>query len=151
MLPNIYKGDYKLLAIAPLILMAIALFFIPSIKMGVDFQGGTLVTLSLSQSVDADALQAQLLDEGLDAKVQVFETSIGYRAEIEVPQSESLVRAEELKGEFNLLLPEVSALEVAAYQNSTYQDEYDQKRTELEAIANELFDIAGTSKPYRIK
>jgi preprotein translocase subunit SecF len=147
MLPNIYKGDYRLLAIAPITLMVIALVFIPSINMGVDFQGGTLVTLSLTEKVDGEALQAQLLDEGLDAKVRVFETSIGYRAEIEVPQSQNLVRAEELKGEFNAMLPEVSSLEVAAYQNSTYEAEYQQKRAELEAIAEELYGLAGMKAP----
>jgi len=142
MLPNIYKGDYRLLAIAPLTLMAIAIFFIPSIKMGVDFEGGTLVTLSLSEAVDGEALQAQLQQEGLDAKVRVFDTSIGYRAEIEVPQSEKLVRAEELKVEFNEVLPEVAQLEVLAYQNSSFEPEYNAKREQIEAIADELFTIA---------
>lgn len=142
MLPNIYKGDYRLLAIAPLTLMVISLFFIPSIKMGVDFEGGTLVTLSLSEGVDGEALQAQLQQEGLDAKVRVFDTSIGYRAEIEVPQSEKLVRAEELKVEFNALLSEVAHLEVLAYQNSSFEPEYNAKREQLEVIADELFGIA---------
>lgn len=147
MLPNIYKGDYRLLAIVPVTLMVLAIIFIPSIQMGVDFQGGTLVTLSLSEEVNADTLQAQLLDEGLEAKVTVFETSMGYRAEIEVPQSEGLVRAEELKGEFNALLPEVTQLEILAYQNSTFEPEYDQKRAGLDAIAEEMFELAGMDAP----
>jgi preprotein translocase subunit SecF len=127
--------------------MAVALFFIPSIEMGVDFQGGTLVTLSLSEGVDAEEVQAQFQQEGLNAKVQVFETSIGYRAEIEVPQSDKLVKAEELKGEFNALLPRVSALEVATYQNSSYEAEYKQKRSELEGVADELYNLTGQKRP----
>lgn len=145
-MPNIYKGDYRLLSIAPLILMAISLFFIPAIEMGVDFQGGTLVTLSLSKAVDAEGLQAELQQEGLDAQVSVFETSIGYKAEVEVPQSDDLVRAEELKDGFNDMLPEVSQLEIYSYQDSSYRDEFLQKKAEIQDIADEMFSIAGMAR-----
>ncbi|MBD3210017.1 hypothetical protein GF318_01405 [Candidatus Micrarchaeota archaeon] len=143
MLPNIYKGDYRLLALVPLALMALSIYFIPSIEMGVDFQGGTLVALSLDEQVDSEELQAELQQEGLDAEVTVFETSLGYRAEIEVPQSEKLVRAEELKGEFNSMISEVARLEILAYQNSSFEPEYNQKKEELEATAEEMFLLAG--------
>ncbi len=144
MLPNIYKGDYRLLSIPPLLLMAISLFFIPQIEMGVDFQGGTLVTLSLSEAVGAEELQAKLQQEGLDAQVSVFETSVGYKAEIEVPQSEKLVRAEELKDEFNSMLLEVSNLELLSYQDSSYAAEFRSKKADIDAVAEEMFSIAGT-------
>jgi len=147
MLSNIYKGDYKLLAIAPLILIVISLVFIPTIKMGVDFEGGTLVVLSVYEEVNAESLQAQLLDEGLEANVRVFDTTLGYRVEVEVPQSERIVRAEELKDEFNAMLPEVSNLEVLTYQNSSYDSEYLAKRSALDEIANEMFDLAETGSP----
>lgn len=142
MLPNIYKGDYRLLSIPPLILMVIALFFIPSIKMGVDFQGGTLVTLSLNDSVDAEELQAKLQQEGLEAAVSVFETSVGYKAEVEVPQSEKIVDAEELKDDFNSLFPTVSQLEVLSYNDGSYLQEFNSKKAELDGIADEMFIIA---------
>ena len=54
MLPNIYQGDYRRLALVPIALLLLSLYFIPTIKMGVDFEGGTVVTLSLSGAVDAD-------------------------------------------------------------------------------------------------
>jgi preprotein translocase subunit SecF len=146
MFPNIYKGDYRLLAIAPLILIVVSLIFIPSIKMGVDFQGGTLITLSLKDKVDAETLQTQLQAEGLDATVEVFPTTMGYQAEIEVPQSKDLVKAEELKADFNKLLPTVSQLEVLAYQNSSYMDAYNSNKTQLDAIADQLFALAGESR-----
>src|SRR5262249_34901350 len=106
MLPNIYKGNYKLLAIAPLLMIVVSLYFIPSIKLGVDFQGGTVITLSLNHSVDASQLQADLQQEGLQATVRVFQTTVGYRAEIEVPQSQDLIQADSLKDRFNTLLPD---------------------------------------------
>lgn len=142
MLPNIYKGDYRLLSIPPLILMAIALLFIPSIKMGVDFQGGTMVTLSLNESVDSEQLAAKLQQEGLEATVSVFETSVGYKAEVEVPQSEKIVKAEELKDRFNDLFPTVSQLEVLSYNDGSYLQEFNTKKAELDVIADDMFEIA---------
>ena len=143
MLPNIYQGDYRRLALLPIVLIILSLYFIPTIKMGVDFEGGTVVTLSLTESVDAEQLQTQLRDEGLDASVRVFETAVGYRAEVEVPQSESLTRADELKGEFNGLLPMVSYLEIASLQNASQNAAYLEKKAELDEIADELFALAG--------
>ncbi len=146
MLPNIYKGNYHLLAAVPIVLILISLYFIPMIKMGVDFQGGTVITLSLRESVEASALQAKLQEEGLEATVRVFETAVGYRAEIEVPQSEDLVKADELKEDFNALLPDVAFLEVASLQNSSNSAAYLEKKAELDAVADELFSLAGKSR-----
>lgn len=146
MLPNIYKGDYKLLAIFPLVLILISLYFIPTIKLGVDFQGGTLITLSLKESVNPEELQAQLTGEGLDATVRVFETAVGPRAEIEVPQSQNLIDADNLRNQFNALLPEVTQLEVANYQNVTFDDKYQTKKAELETIADKLFELVGKDR-----
>lgn len=142
MIPNIYKGDYRLLVIPPLILIVLSLLFIPQIKLGVDFQGGTLISLSLKGAVDAEDLQAKLQDEGLDAQVTVFQSAMGYKAEIEVPQSQDLVRAEELKSEFQKMLPEVSRLELLTSQNQSYGAEYHEKKTQLDAIADEMFSLA---------
>ncbi len=145
-LPNIYKGDYRLLALAPLLLIALSLVFIPNIKPGVDFRGGTLISLSINGSVDAADLQAKLKADGLDAKVQAFQTPSGYTAEIEVPQSPALVKAEELKANFTALMPVVAQLEVLSYQNRSYSANYSAKKAELEAIADQMFALAGTSR-----
>ncbi|MBN1169884.1 hypothetical protein JXA56_02575 [Candidatus Micrarchaeota archaeon] len=144
MLPNIYKRDIRLLSVPPLILIIIALLFIPSIKMGVDFQGGTMVTLSLAGNIDAEELQGRLYEDGLEAHVSVFETSLGYKAEIEVSQSEKLVRAEELKTDFNSRILEVAQLEIFSYQDESRLTEYKEKKSELDAIAKEMFEIAGS-------
>lgn len=146
MLPNIYKGNYKLLAIVPLLLIAISLYFIPSIKLGVDFQGGTIITLTLPQSMDAAELQTQLQQEGLDATVRIFNTNIGYKAEIEVQQSKDLVDADKLKNDFNKLLPEVAYLEVANYQNGGTDQKYVDKHAQLESMANSMFKLAANGK-----
>ncbi|MFH1785275.1 MAG: hypothetical protein ABH842_02515 [Candidatus Micrarchaeota archaeon] len=146
MLPNIYKGNYLLLAIFPIALILLSIYYIPTIKLGVDFQGGTLITLSLKESVDADQLESQLNQEGLEADVRVFETAVGTRAEIEVPQSTDLIEADELRNKFNILLPTVTQLEVANYQNSSFSDEYITKKAELDALADEMFTLAGTNR-----
>jgi len=144
-LPNIFKGDYRLLAIPPLLLVLVSLYFIPQIQMGVDFRGGTLISLTLEQPIDSAALEGQLADEGLDADVKVFDTAVGYKAEIEFPQSDRLLKAEELKDEFEALLPEATNLEIMAGMNGSYRTEYEEKRVEINAVANGMFDLAGTN------
>jgi len=137
--PNIFKGDYRLLAIAPLILVVISLFFIPQVKLGVDFTGGTLISLTLDHEINAEELKQDLASEGLEADVQVFETAVGYKAEVEVPQSDNLVRAEELKVEFAEVLAEASFLEVEANTNESAVGEYNAAKAETEAVADEMF------------
>ena len=146
MLPNIYRGDYRLLAIIPLILIAVSLYFIPQVKMGIDFQGGTVITLSLPGPVDAEQLEADLRSEGIEADVRVFDTAVGFRAEIEVPQSGDLLKAEELKNEFNALLPEVINLELSGYQNGSQSADYLAKKAELDSVADEMFALSGQSR-----
>ena len=144
--PNIFKGNYKLLIIPPLVLVLISIYFIPQIKMGVDFQGGTMVTLSLKGAADAERLKADLASEGLNAEVKVYQTATGYKAEIEVPQSVKLVEAEQLKSDFNGKLLEVSSLEIAALQNSSMMNEYLAKRAVLENVTNRIFALSGMSR-----
>ena len=55
MIPNIYKGDYRLLTLIPLLLIVISIFLIPNLQFGVDFRGGTLVTLQLTGTMDTAA------------------------------------------------------------------------------------------------
>ena len=145
-LPNIYKGDYRVLVVPPLLLILVSLIFIPNIKPGVDFLGGTLVSLSLNQSVDASDLQAKFLQEGLQSTVQVFQTPTGYTAEIEVPQSPDLVKAEALKVNFTSLMTEVSQLEVLSYENQSYEANYTAKKAELDSLADQMFALAKTDR-----
>jgi len=141
-LPNIYKGNYKLLMIPPIIMILISLYFIPQIKMGVDFQGGTLITLALKEPISADTLSSELKSEGLDAKVQVYKTTVGDKAEIEVPQSQDLVKAEYLRNNFTALLPTVSDLEVRAYRDPNYTAQFNEENQKLNAIADQMFLLA---------
>ncbi len=127
-------------------MILIALVFIPSIKLGVDFQGGTVITLSLKQPVDAPTLQAELQQEGLPATVRAFQTTVGYRAEIEVPQSPTLVQADDLKNSFNDLLPVVQQLEVQSYQNSSNSSDYLAKKAQLDNLSDQMFALAGEQR-----
>ncbi|MEM4707248.1 MAG: hypothetical protein QXL47_01410 [Candidatus Anstonellales archaeon] len=150
MLPNIYKGNYFLALIPPLLLIILSLYFIFSngIDLGVDFQGGTLVTLQMKNSVDGPWLESQLSNEGFaNPKVNVFQTTYGYKAEIEFAQSEEIKKAEELKSEFQTLLPEVSNLEVRYLSSGEGKEEYEQKKEHLYSIAKEMInDLAGMNE-----
>ncbi|MGV8176636.1 MAG: hypothetical protein ACP5NX_02470 [Candidatus Bilamarchaeaceae archaeon] len=143
-LPNIYKGNYKLLIAVPLVLILLSLFFATHVKLGVDFSGGTLVSLNLNKPVDAATLQASLADAGFaEAKVRAYETAVGYKAEIEFPQSRTIVRADQLKSQFTDEMAKVSELEAWSNSNESYFQEYLEERKKLNAIADEMFQMAG--------
>jgi preprotein translocase subunit SecF len=144
MIPNIYKGDYRLLTIIPLLLIVISIFLIPNLQFGVDFRGGTLVTLQLTGTLDTAALQEDLAANAFDAEVNVFEGTVN-TAEIEVSQTDTLVEADALKEQFNNLLDEVSFLEAQSYDDPSIEAEYQEKRAELNGIADGMFELAGSN------
>lgn len=144
-LPNIFKGNYKLLLIPPVLLLVLSVIFMPQLQLGVDFRGGTLVSLTLEQGIDAEQLRADLADEGLEADVRVFETAVGFKAEVEVPQGEDLLMAEELKDRFETLLFEATNLELQAGADPSKTGEYNQKMDALWGTASEMFSIAGVN------
>ncbi|MBI2079554.1 hypothetical protein HYT84_02220 [Candidatus Micrarchaeota archaeon] len=146
MIENIYKGDYRLLAVIPILLIVASLFLIPNIKMGVDFSGGTLISLSLSEKVSAETLKANLENDGLIGTVRVFDSALGQQVEIELPQSEELTKAERLKGDFNSLLNQVISLEVQSSTDQKILNEYIQKKQELDSLANQMFGLAKSEK-----
>ncbi|MFP3950009.1 MAG: hypothetical protein ACLFUZ_02845 [Candidatus Micrarchaeia archaeon] len=145
MIPNVYKGDYRLLTIIPVILIIISLFLIPNLKFGVDFRGGTLVTLQLTGDLDSDALESDLIAQGFDAEVRVFEGSMGKTAEIEVSQTDDMLEADSLKEEFNTLIDEVSILQAQSYDDPSVESEYREKKEELNQKADRMFELAGSS------
>ena len=145
MIPNIYKGDYRLLTIIPAILILISLILIPNLKFGVDFRGGTLITLQLTGDLDSDALKSDLIAQGFDAEVKVFEGSMGRTAEIEVSQTEDMLEADSLKEEFNTLIDEVSILQAQSYDDPSVEPEYQEKKEELNQKADRMFELAGSN------
>jgi preprotein translocase subunit SecF len=145
-IPNIYEGDYRRCAIIPIIMIVISLFFIPQIKEGVDFRGGTLITLQLNGTVDESALKANLENEGIkDPSVKTYKNPLGNVLEVEITQEESLVRAEKLKSDFFERVDDVSRLEsdAARSDDPAVKEKYSKARDELNAMADELFGIAG--------
>ena len=97
-IPNIYaSGDYRRLALIPLVFLLIALFFIPRIPAGIDLRGGVLITTQTSSHVDADEIKAALINElGVrDVSVKIAPGAVGGTGvEIELEQNEKLAAAE---------------------------------------------------------
>jgi preprotein translocase subunit SecF len=148
--PNPYSGNYKLLVAIPLLLVLLSLFFIPSIKRGVDFKGGTLATMQTAAGVDVDMLKSALTEKGYQvSSVKSLPNPKGYEVEVEIERDESLTRAEELKSAFFEKIDEVSRLEsdVTVTNNSAESvAKYATARQAIDKISDELFTIAGTGK-----
>ncbi|MEM4554610.1 MAG: hypothetical protein QXT25_02060 [Candidatus Anstonellaceae archaeon] len=149
-LPNLYKGNYKLLAIVPLILVGISLLYIPQIKKGVDFKGGTLVTMQTKEGVNTEALAEVLRKEGYAvSSVKSLKNPAGYKVEVEIERDERLTEAEELKTAFFEGIENVARLEAeigVANYSAESQEKYIQARKALDEKANRLFGIANMSQ-----
>lgn len=146
MIPNIYQGDYRKLIIFPLILIAISLYFIPQIKLGVDFQGGTLIIIDLKEKVNPDQLTADLAKDGIIGTVKTYTTSFGDKAELEIQQNPDLVKADALNDQFNTQLDATATLEAKANANSTYMPDYLAQRAILDNTSNSLLSLAGQTQ-----
>lgn len=150
MLPNIYKENYMLALIPPLLFILAAIYFIfaNGINLGVDFEGGTLMTIQTASSVDSLWLESKLSEEGFaNPRVNVFQTTYGYKVEVEFAQNEEIKKAEALKSEFHALLPEVSNLEVKYISTGEGEQEYKQKKEQLYSIAEEMINgLAGMNE-----
>jgi len=145
-MPNPYSGNYKVLVAIPLLLVLISCFFIPQIKLGVDFKGGTLATMQTSAPVDADALKAALTEKGYTvSSVKSLSNPKGYEVEVEVERDDSLTRAESLKSTFFEKIKQVSLLESDVMTTNASAEsvaKYAAARQEIDAISDELFAIA---------
>ena len=149
-MPNPYSGNYKVLVLAPLLLVLVSLFFIPQIKLGVDFKGGTLITMQTNQSVDADALKAALTQKGYTvSSVKSLSNPKGYEVEVEIERDDSLTRAETLKSSFFASIDEVSRLESDVLVTNASADsvaKYAAARQDIDKISDELFTIAASQQ-----
>lgn len=146
MIDNIYKGNYKLLLIPPVLFILISLLLIPGIKLGIDFTSGTLVSLALKQKVDPISLQLNLEKEGLKGSVKSYETALGQNVEVEFEQDKVLTEADSLKSSFSKLFDEAASLEVKSAQDNSYLSQYIAKKKELQDVANKIFVIAQYEK-----
>lgn len=150
-IPNIYSRNYKKLAIVPILLIITSLFFIPQIQLGIDFKGGTVITLYTDAKVDTAALEQELTNADIRVhSIRQVQTTLGNVVEVEIESDEKLTRAEELRSEFTSSIENVSRLEAYLIQtnetdetNQTIITMYNEARTEVNSIADEIFQTAG--------
>ena len=145
-MPNPYSGNYKVLVLVPLALVLISLFFVPQIKLGVDFKGGTLATMQTNASVDADSLQAALTAKGYQvSSVKSFSNPQGYSVEVEIERDDNLTQAESLKTSFFEQIDEASRLESDVTISNASADsvaKYTAARQGIDKLSDGIFAIA---------
>src|SRR3989338_10197858 len=145
-IPDPYQGNYKLLIIAPIVLVLASLFFIPQIEKGVDFKGGTLATMQTASGVDADAVKSALSGMGFTvSSVKSLQNPTGFEVEVEIERSEELNRADELKTAFYEKIDAASQLEsdiTATNGSADAAGKYAEARRELDGIADGIFGLA---------
>jgi preprotein translocase subunit SecF len=136
-LPNIYKGNYKRLIIIPIILVLFFLFFIPSIKPGIELKGGVQITFETPVLKNADVLEQAVMDEGfIEYTVKTYVLGETNVAEIEIGHSEEILNVENSYRDFltNYDLYSKKQYELLLMKNSNAS------YTHLENEVNDLHD-----------
>jgi len=158
-LPNIYMWDRRMLMAVPIILILLSLVFIPNIQMGIDFKGGTLITLHLTKDVDSDYVKQAFTEQGFPPrKVVVSDTTIGKMAEVQLESDDKITNSTALHSQFSSLYYDVakdysyllafntSGANVTQDIIDQYQTEYTQKRAQMDEKANALFALMGAEQ-----
>ncbi len=141
---NIYrKFSNKILIIPPLILLLLSLFYLPSLKMGIDFKGGTLITLRTSESISLEEITSML---GESASASISKISEGYLIEIEIPLSKEEEQLEETKAKFDRILKETINLKIESKDTTTKEAELEELTRELEQIIGPITKNEGLNK-----
>jgi len=138
-LPNIYKGDYRKLVIIPLLLVLVALFFIPSIKPGIEFKGGVQITFETPELEDENMLEQALATENfVDYTVKTYQLGEINVAEIEIGHSEDIVNVESSYRDFlnNFDSYSKKEYEVLIFKGSNAS--YSVQENELNELRNKL-------------
>ncbi len=100
-LPNIYSGDYRRLALVPIILVLIASYFILQIEPGLEFKGGVLITLELDREMSEGEIASKLVESGIsDAGIRTYALGASHIAEIEIGHSKEMVELESAYTDF---------------------------------------------------
>lgn len=151
-IPNPYKGNYKLLAVVPILMVLASLYLIfvsPTIQKGVDFKGGILVTLHMNGTISPEELTSKLTADGFKVvEIKSLANPGGSVVEIELQRNAALESAEKLKSEFYTQYTETSRLEsnMDYYNDSATKDAYANAKAKLDAIANGMFNLSGSGK-----
>jgi preprotein translocase subunit SecF len=148
--PNPYKGNYRLLAVIPILMVLIAIAFVPQIKKGVDFKGGTLVTMQTDHGVNEQQLSDALNARGFSvSSVKSLSNPAGYDVEVEIERDEKLTQADDLKTAFFSNIDETSRLEADVQTSNGSADslgKYVDSRKLVDSEANQIFAIAGITQ-----
>jgi preprotein translocase subunit SecF len=147
-LPNIYKmTDYRGLIAAPLILILLSLYFIPSIPKGIDFKGGILITLQTNSSFEEAKIQGSLANIGIkDMTISSYTHPFGKTIEIEIEQNPLLAEAEKARIPFSNTYDEVIDLE---YRKTTIELDNQRNSSNIDKNAAELAKIESQLAPKR--
>ncbi len=137
---NIYKNKmYLVFTVVAVLLFIFALFLIPNIKLGVEFKGGSLITVDTKEDVNTDLLKQSLLQAGFEeVKITKFKTPFGYRMEIEIPNTETIEKAERMKERFQVLVDEWS-------KKIARGEDYSDVKAEIDNIMSEMASLSQTN------
>ncbi|MFH0713849.1 MAG: hypothetical protein V1722_04410 [Candidatus Micrarchaeota archaeon] len=151
-LPNFYTGNYKLLAIIPIVLFiaALGLIFFNGVPQGVDLKGGVLLSIQAQGNVDVAAVHAAVAKVATISNIRTFASPVGTGLEVELETNDKLAKIEEkikaLQAKDSLLRElEVNATVVPTEEAVTIAQRESAVSAEIISDAKVIFQELGVS------
>ncbi len=84
---KVYEKYHRVMVVVPVVLFVVLLFFLPNLKLGIDFTGGISVSFSSNTNVPAEQIVSALKSTFGVAEVSVTPVTGGYIVEMTYPPS----------------------------------------------------------------
>ncbi len=151
-IPNLYAHPhYRRLFIIPVALVLLSLLFIlflSPIRLGIDFKGGIDITIQSNSSIDTQAMQKVLEQNGYHVDQLTSKPNPGgWVTQAELERSETMVKADAYKSDFYTKLDAAANDEAGIYMtnDTAAMAKYTASRKVLDDSANQLFALSGST------
>lgn len=127
-----------------LILASLYMIFFKGVELGVDFKGGSLITIDSTQNIAKEEIGKVLEREGYEKySINKFQTPLGYRYEVELPNPDYIFKAETARENFEQAYQDY--IKVSQEQNVEAQN------TNIEKMKESLNQLIEVEKELGIK
>lgn len=146
-LPNPYASKhYYLLGIIPVILVVIALFFIPSIPKGIDLKGGTLITIQSPNQLNSTLLENEFSNYSNSVSVNQISSPTGYGTEVQLENSNNFDQAGSILSSLSSLDFQLSSLQQSGSTDPSILSEENSISTNILSQSSKVLDLVGSKK-----
>ncbi len=146
-LPNIYASKhYYLLGIIPVVLVLIALLFVPSIPKGIDLKGGTLITVQSATPINSTLLSTELSNYSSSVSVNQISSPAGFGVEIQLENLNNFDEAENLLTTLSGLDSQLSTLQESGSSSPSIVSQENTYSSQILSDSAQVLTLVGSNK-----